>query len=63
LSSCQAAAEKAKTDYSNLMQEIMPRKRGQIVIPPSITNGIEALLAAAKAECQQIYDKQLKDGH
>jgi uncharacterized membrane protein YdbT with pleckstrin-like domain len=63
LTNCQAAAEKAKADYANLMQEIMPRKRGQIVTPPSITDGIEKVLATAKAECQQIYDTQLKDGH
>lgn len=62
LSNCQAAAEKAKSDYVNLMQEIMPRKRGQIVIPPTISVGIEATLASGQAECQQIYEKQLKDG-
>ena len=62
LTNCHAAAEKAKADYVTLMQEVMPRKRGQIVIPRTISDGVEAILTSSKAECQQIYDKQLKDG-
>ena len=62
LNNCQAAAEQAKTEYTNLMQEIMPRKRGQIVVPQGISDGVETILTTSKAECQQAYDKQAKEG-
>jgi hypothetical protein len=62
LANCQAASEKAKSDYVILMQEIMPRKRGQIVTPQAITDGVEKIFTSAQAECQQVYDQRLKDG-
>ena len=61
LSSCQATAEKAKTDYQSLIQEILPRKRGQIVVPQLVTDGVAKIHASAQAECQQAYDNQMKD--
>jgi len=62
LTSCQAAAEKAKTDYANLIQQVAPSKRGQIIIPQAVIATTESILAAAKAECQLTYDTHMQKG-
>jgi len=62
LASCQAVAEKAQQDYMSLIQQAIPRKRGHSVIPKTVTDEAEKILANAKAECQQIYDTRLKTG-
>jgi hypothetical protein len=56
LANCQAAADKANTDYSALIQQAAPSKRGQIIIPKEVSEGAAAALAAAKAECQKAHD-------
>jgi len=62
LNNCNAAADKAKTDYMTLVVQAAPQKRGQAIIPQSVINESEKILLAAKAECQQIYDNSLKGG-
>jgi hypothetical protein len=62
LASCQAVAEKAQQDYMNLIQQVVPRKRGQSVIPKTVADEADKILLNAKAECQQIYDARLKNG-
>ena len=62
LASCQAVAEKAQQDYMSLIQQILPRKRGQSVIPKTVADEADKILVNAKAECQQIYDARLKNG-
>jgi hypothetical protein len=60
---CQAAAEKAKTDYVALIQKAMPSKKNiPLAIPPAITAEAESILASTKTECQQVYDTRLKSG-
>jgi hypothetical protein len=62
LASCQAVAEKAQEDYMNLIQQVVPRKRGQSVIPKTVAEEAEKILVNAKADCQLIYDARLKNG-
>ncbi len=63
LTSCMAAAEKAKSDYMLLIQKaIPPAKRGSTVIPQAVVDEAEMLLTTAKAECQQAHDSRLKNG-
>lgn len=56
LASCQAAAEKSHKDYLGLIEKILPRKRGQVLMPPNIASESNQILTAAKAECQQNHD-------
>lgn len=56
LTSCQEAADKAHSNYSGVIEKILPRKRGQVAIPPNIVSESNQILAAAKAECQQNHD-------
>jgi hypothetical protein len=63
LTSCQAAAGKAKSDYMLLIQKaVPPTKRGPAVIPQAVVDEAEMLLTTAKAECQQAHDTRLKNG-
>lgn len=62
LAHCQAAAEKAHNDYAGLMQKVAPSKRGQVIIPAAVSAEVEAILAAAKAECQLNHDTQMQKG-
>ena len=63
LSNCQAAADKSKTDYAALFEQIAPRKRGKVMIPQAVTDAAEKIAASAKADCQQAYDNSLKSGY
>jgi hypothetical protein len=62
LASCQAVAEKAQEDYMSLIQQVVPRKRGQSVIPKTVADEAEKILLNAKTECQKIYETRLKNG-
>lgn len=62
LTHCQSVAEKAHNDYAGLMQKVAPSKRGQVIIPAAVSAEVEAMLAAAKAECQLSYDTQMQKG-
>lgn len=62
LSSCQAAAEKGKSDYMVLIQKMAPSKRGKVIIPQEVMDNSETIATAAKADCQQIHDARLKNG-
>lgn len=62
LSVCQAAADKARADYSSLIEQIAPRKKGVAIIPQAVSNAADKILASAKAECQQVYDTSLNSG-
>jgi predicted negative regulator of RcsB-dependent stress response len=56
LASCQAAAEKSHKDYLGVIEKTLPRKRGQVVMPPIIVSESNQILASANAECQQNHD-------
>lgn len=60
LTSCMAAADKAYNDYSALIQQAAPSKRGKITVPKEVTEGSAAILAADKANCQQAHDARLQ---
>ena len=60
LNNCQAAAEKARNDYMQLMQKVAPSKRGQAIIPAALTTEAETILTGAKAVCQQNYDSSVQ---
>jgi hypothetical protein len=62
LGNCNAAADTAKTSYMALVEQTAPRKRGQVLIPQSVADESDKVVAAAKAECQQVYDSRLKSG-
>ena len=62
LDNCNAAADKAGSDYTSLIAQAVPRKRGQPVIPPAITAEAEKILTAAKASCKEAYDNRSKSG-
>lgn len=62
LSNCNDAADKAKTDYMALVEQMAPRKRGQALIPPAIAGESEKIHNTAKADCQQAYEERLKSG-
>ena len=62
LSNCQEAADKANKAYVNLVKEATPRKQDKNDIVQPIVIYPEPVLMAAKAECQRIYDAQLKSG-
>jgi len=62
LGNCNAAADKAKADYMALVEQAAPSKRGKALVPQAVMEASEKTLAAAKAECQQVYDSRLKSG-
>lgn len=62
LDNCNAAADKAGSDYMSLIEQAVPRKRGQVAIPPAITVEAEKILTAAKASCKEAYDNRYKSG-
>ena len=62
LNNCQAAAEKAKTDYMALIQKVAPVKRGQVLIPQAVTDETETILTNARAECQLSYNARVQKG-
>lgn len=62
LSNCVDATEKAKRSYVNLLQEATPRKKDKFNTAEPIVIDPEPVFMAAKAECQKIYDAQLKGG-
>jgi len=62
LNQCLAAADKARADYTLVIEQVAPRKKGQPVIPPAATAEAEKIWGAAKAECQHAYETQVKDG-
>jgi hypothetical protein len=62
LNNCNDAADKAKADYMAIIEKTAPRKRGQAIVPPAIADESEKILAAAKADCQQVHDSRLKSG-
>ena len=62
LKQCQLAADNASTAYNVIIHEVAPRKRGQIVMPPGVTEETAKILPAARAECQKMYDARIKEG-
>lgn len=62
LTSCQAAADKAHADYSALIQQAAPSKRGVSVVPLKITDAASAVLAATREECQRTHDTRMQSG-
>ena len=49
---CISAAVKANANYMALVEQTAPRKRGQVLIPQTVTDESEKILLAAKAECK-----------
>lgn len=70
LTHCQEAAESDKEKYMKLAQDAVRVKNAkaglknheQFFIPKAAVTEAERMLEAAKNECQQIYDTQLKNG-
>ena len=62
LDNCNAAAEKANKDYMSLIEQAVPRKRGQAIIPPDISGAADQYFAAATAVCKEAYDSRSKSG-
>jgi len=62
LTNCVDAAEKAKKSYVNLLREATPRKKDKFNTAEPIVFDPEPVYIAAKAECQKVYDAQLKGG-
>lgn len=61
LNQCLAAAGKARADYTLVIEQVAPRKRGQAVAPQTATAEVEKIWTAAKVECQQTHDTPAKD--
>lgn len=62
-SNCETAAENAHNEYMLLVLKATPAKRKtQAVIPQNVMNESTAMLANAKAECQQIAIAQQQKG-
>ncbi len=67
---CQSSAERAKNDYVKLMQDTvrinnrktLPGKQESFFVPREVAVEATNMLATARAECQQIYDTQLRNG-
>jgi len=70
LTHCQEAAEKNKESYLQLMQHTVQVKNTkekhaaheQFIVPKTAISQANKMLEDAKAECQQIYDRQLQNG-
>jgi hypothetical protein len=70
LAHCQEAAEKNKDSYMKLAQETVrakneklpPAKHEKFILPHESINEANRMMETAKAECQNIYDTQLKAG-
>lgn len=60
---CEAAADKAKTDYLALMLKVIPAKRKNTpVIPQAIIDEAESITASAREICLQTATAQLQQG-
>ncbi len=62
LNICQAAADKGKNDFMDLIPMAVPNKRGSYVIPRAVEAEAVKIVEAAKTECQQLYEARLKAG-
>jgi len=70
LEHCQDAAVRDNEKYMNLAQEAVtrkndkgsPNKQEEFIIPKAAVIAAAKMLETAKAECQQIYNTQLKSG-
>lgn len=62
LENCNTAADKAGSDYMSLLEQAVPRKRGQTGVPPAIVAEADKILTASKAVCQQVFDNRSKSG-
>jgi len=70
LTHCQAAAENNRESYVKLVRDAVRIKNEKAVqdkqvifiLPKAAENKADMMLEAAKAECQKIYDGQLKNG-
>jgi hypothetical protein len=60
LNYCQAAAEHAKIVYVNLVQDAFYRRYEHLLMPKSVVEDASRMMALAKGECQQIYERQLQ---
>lgn len=62
LTTCQATAEQAKTDYVALNQKPVPRKPGEFTITQAVADEAAKMLADANAACQFTFDTRTKNG-
>lgn len=61
--SCEAAADKAQSDYVALLQKLMPVKRKiQLPVPQPVLDEAAALTVNAKAECKRQMEEMQKKG-
>lgn len=62
LTTCQANAEKAKTDYISANSKPVPKKPGQFTVPQKVQDEAAKILATDNAGCQRVYDAHLQKG-
>ena len=62
LTTCKAAAEKAKEDFLEANKKPVRRKPGQFTVPAAAQEEANKTLEAANAACQTNYDTRLKNG-
>jgi hypothetical protein len=62
LTTCKAAAEKAKEDFLEANKKPVRRKPGQFTVPAAAQEEANKALEAANAACQTNYDTRLKNG-
>ncbi len=62
LTSCKAAAEKAKEDFLEAHKKPVRRKPGQFTVPQTAQDEANKAQEAANAACQATYDTRLKSG-
>jgi len=53
---CQLGAEKAREAYGAVIQQLAPRKRGQMLIPQAVRDESEIIYSTAQSECKRNYD-------
>jgi ATPase subunit of ABC transporter with duplicated ATPase domains len=62
LTTCKAAAEKAREDFLEANKKPVRRKPGQFTVPAAAQEEANKTLEAANAACQANYDTRLKNG-
>lgn len=62
LATCQAAAEKARSDFIILKQKPVRGKPGQFTLPPAVADEAAKMLETANAQCQATYDTRRQSG-
>jgi hypothetical protein len=62
LGTCQANAEKAKSDYITANSKPVRKKPGQFTVPQTVQDEAARILATGNADCQQAYNARMQKG-